>query len=230
MRGERGRRVREGRIQALVEPNMCDLRLSNPFCMLVAGSSQTGKTQWVHNLLKQSSQVYRKKPGPVHFYFREWQPLFDKMPHASFHKEMPTMESLKNAAWQNATVIIDDMIHHVNKDTAELFTVGSSRYGVNLILITQNLFDKSPYFRTISLNCRYFCIRKNPRDSSSISRFAKQVFPSHPNFMIHVYRDVTNKKAYSYIFFDASQDVSEHMRLRSNVLREEGSPVICFHP
>ena len=58
--------------------------------------------------------------------------------------------------------------------------------------------------------------------------FAKQVFPSNPMFMVDVYKDVTSQKAYSYIFYDASQEVSENVRLRTNVLGEEGKPVTCF--
>ena len=209
---------------------MCDLRLSNPFSMLVAGSSQTGKTLWVREMLKKANRLYSQPPGAIYFFVREWQSLFDGIASAKIHLGMPDMAFLKTISHSNATIVIDDLIHHVTSETAELFTVGCSRYGVNIIFITQNLFDKNPFFRTISLNCKYFCIRKNPRDSSSIMHFARQVMPSNLSFMKRVYHDVTNKKAYSYIFFDASQNVPEGLRLRTNVLGENGQPPQCFSP
>ena len=201
----------------------------NPFCMLVAGSSQTGKTKWVCDLLKQRRSLFTQAPGPIHVFYREWQAIFEELEDAHFHQTMPTMQSLKALAHQNATVVIDDMIHHVTRETAELFTVGSSRYRANIIFITQNLFDKNPFFRTISLNCKYICIRKNPRDSSSIMHFAKQVVPANSRFLVQVYRDVTSQKAFSYLFFDASQQTREMMRLRTNILSEGGQPMQCFN-
>ena len=207
---------------------MADLRLANPFCMLVAGSSQTGKTRWVADLLRSAGTLYARPPGPVHYFYREWQRLFDGMGGAHFHQCLPTMAALKDVAHRNATVVIDDMVHHITRETAELFTVGASRYGVNVIFITQNLFEKSPHFRTISLNCKYICIRKNPRDPSSIAHFARQVAPSNAKVLVDVYHDVTEAKAYSYIFFDTSQETPERLRVRSNILAEDGLPMLCF--
>ena len=125
---------------------------------------------------------------------------------------------------------MDDLLRQVTGETAELFTVGSSRYGINVIFITQNLFDKNPHFRAISLNCKYVCIRKNPRDTSSINYFARQVAPSNASFVTRVYRDVTQAKPYSYLFFDAGQGTPERLRLRTNVLGENGEPMQCFAP
>lgn len=207
---------------------MCDLRFACPFNLLVAGSSQTGKTEWVRRLLEKAEELYSLKPGPFIFYYREWQPIFDLMPNVEFRQGMPTMEDLKEVSRQNATIVIDDLMHKATAETAELFTVGSSRHHVNIIFIVQNLFEKNPCFRTISLNCKYICIRKNPRDTSSISYFARQVVPSNPSFLTAVYKEVTGKKPYSYIFFDASQNTPEHLRIRTNVLFENELPMQCF--
>ncbi|MEM8728056.1 MAG: hypothetical protein AAGE99_05040 [Chlamydiota bacterium] len=200
----------------------------------MAGSSQTGKSFWVRDFLKRADQLYRRKPGPIVFFIKEWQPLFEDMsrtnPAIEFRREMPDMTVFKGIAFQNATVVIDDLLHQVTAETAELFTVGCSRYDVNIIFITQNLFDKNPHFRTISLNCKYFCIRKNPRDSSSIMYFARQVMPTNAKFFTKIYQTVTAKKAFSYIFFDADQNTPEQLRLRTNILLEDDSPVQCFFP
>lgn len=205
----------------------------NPFSMLVAGSSQTGKTEWVSRVLKTSASLYSKSPGPVYYFYNQWQDVFDTLEEeikADFRRGMPSMSFFKDIAGKNATVVIDDMIHHVTEETSELFTVGCSRHLVNIIFITQNLFDKNKFFRTISLNCKYFCIRKNPRDSSSINHFSRQVFPSNGSFLTKVYRDVTSLKPFSYIFFDASQTTPENLRTRSDIFGEDGDPPKCFIP
>lgn len=213
---------------------MCDLRLRNPFSMLVAGSSQTGKTRWVRELLKRASELYSRKPGPVYFFHREWQPIFEEMrkelPAIRFERDMPDMSFFKTISGTNATVILDDLLHKISAETTELFTVGCSRYGVNIIFITQNLFDRSPHFRTISLNCKYFCIRKNPRDSSSILHFARQIMPHNVTFLSRVYYHVTGRKAFTYIFYDADQSTPENLRVRTNIFQEGASPIECFFP
>lgn len=207
---------------------MVDLRLVNPFSLLVAGSSQTGKSVWVAELLRKSDRLYSRPPGPVVYFYREWQELFDGMEGVEFRKGIAKMEDFRLLAGKNATVVMDDLMHQVGAETAELFTVGSSRYGVNVIFISQNMFDKNPHFRTISLNCKYICVRKNPRDTSSIQYFARQVTPTNTAFLTKVYRDVTRAKPFSYIFFDAAQGTQERLRVRTNVLGEGGEPMQCF--
>ena len=124
---------------------MADLRLLNPFSMLVAGSSQTGKTFWVRTLLQQAAELYSRPPGPILFFYREWQPQFEEF-DAEFRPGMPCMDDFQKLSGLNATVVMDDLMHQVSGETAELFTMGCSRYGVNIIFITQNLFDKNSYF------------------------------------------------------------------------------------
>ena len=58
-------------------------------------------------------------------------------------------------------------------------------YNVSVVYLTQNVFDKNKYARTISLNAHYLVLFKNPRDAS---QFARQMYPNASKFAIEVYK------------------------------------------
>jgi hypothetical protein len=45
------------------------------------------------------------------------------------------------------------------------------------MLITQNVFNRNKYYRTINLNTHYMVLFKNPRDMSQIMALAHQMYP-----------------------------------------------------
>jgi len=47
-----------------------------------------------------------------------------------------------------------------------MFTKISHHRNVSVVYLTQNVFDKNKYARTISLNAHYLVLIKNPRDAS----------------------------------------------------------------
>ena len=91
---------------------------------------------------------------------------------------------------------------------------------MSIIYIVQNLFSKNKEHRTITLNCHYIVIFKNPRDASQIIRLASQMFPRQTQYMLEAYKMAT-EQPYSYLFIDLKQDTPDHMRLRSNIFVDE---------
>jgi len=70
-------------------------------------------------------------------------------------------------------VILDDLLTDVySKQVCELFTRGSHRRNISVILITQNLFHQGRFCRDISLNSHYIVALKNVRDKKQFMYLA----------------------------------------------------------
>ena len=75
-------------------------------------------------------------------------------------------------------IILDDLLNEVySKDFCGLFTKGSHRRNISVILITQNLFHQGRFCSDISLNAKYSVALKNVRDKSQFQYLARQVNP-----------------------------------------------------
>jgi len=67
---------------------------------------------------------------------------------------------------QPTLLIIDDLMSETNQLVADIFTKISHHRNISVIYMTQNIFDKNKYARTISLNAHYLVLFKNPRDAN----------------------------------------------------------------
>ena len=74
--------------------------------------------------------------------------------------------------------------------------------------------------RTISLNCHYIILMKNPRDVQQVSILSRQIFPSYTKYFLEAYNDATSM-AYGYIRIDLTPDTPENLRLSTRLTSEE---------
>ena len=72
-------------------------------------------------------------------------------------------------------IIVDDMQATHAGAVSAWFTCKSHHYNTSVIHLVQNVFDKDPEHRTISLNATYIVLFKNPRDKSQVTHLDKQV-------------------------------------------------------
>jgi len=62
-------------------------------------------------------------------------------------------------------IVVGDHISDINQIVADILTKISHHRNISILHLTQNLFDKNKYARTISLNAHYLVLFKNPRDA-----------------------------------------------------------------
>ena len=102
-------------------------KFKHPFCMLVAGPTQSGKTQWTVKFLKERHQRTDPPVDGILFCYSQWQDKYDtlkrEVPTTQFHKGIPAMETLKSL--QNGILVIDDLMEEAVKDKniMNIFTV-----------------------------------------------------------------------------------------------------------
>ena len=116
------------------------------------------------------------------------------------------------------TLLIIDDLQATHVDTVrEWFTRKSHHYDTSIAYLVQNVFDRTPHHRTISLNATYLVLFRNPRDASQVEHLARQMFPTAPKRLTAAYKDATSSAAHSYLVMDFNQDTPDDFRLRNTL-------------
>ena len=161
--------------------------------------------------------MFKIPPTKIFFCYAVYQPLYDEMkkeiPLIEFHQGLPTMDTLTEwgAIHGHKIVVLDDlMMDAANSDEiVHLMCVGSHHNQITVIHILQNLFQKEKSMRTASLNCHYFILMANKRDTLQINTLGRQVFPGQLKFFMRSFELATQEK-FSYLlltFFQESQQL-----------------------
>jgi hypothetical protein len=199
---------------------MFDIRLEENFKLFISGPSRCGKTFFISSLLENLSSFAKQPPTKIIYIYTVWQSKFDEMSGMVniFIKDNPNiLEQIKEHATQEPMFIIfDDMINSTSlADIAQLFTVDGRHMNLSMAFLTQRMFVNNEYFRQISQNCDYFCIFKNPRNSSEIRTLAQQLTPGRLD-LIQIYNQAT-KSPFSYLFINLTQNCSPELKYISSI-------------
>jgi len=117
-------------------------------------------------------------------------------------------------------LILDDLKDSVDVFVVDIFTKISHHRNLLAVYVCQNLFDKSKYHRTISLNSHYIELLRNPRDTQPVANLARQIFASDWRVATEAYREATREQ-YRYLLFDLHPSTEDRLRLRTNVFPGE---------
>ena len=204
-----------------------DMRLINSSSMIIAGPTQSGKTTFVKNLLKNIGVLFRHPIQKVYWIGGEPpRDIFnEKQLDFQYINELPTSyEFVVN----NSMVIIDDMMSESKDDVAisNLFTKITHHYNVFAIYITQNFFEQCNENRIQRRNCQYVVLFKNPADMSIIRTIGSKMFPDKPGYLTSSYNDAV-KYAHGYLLLDLRQETDDCLRVRTMILPHE-YPMIAY--
>ena len=209
-----------------VEANICDvskhLRFKCPFSCLVAAPSGSGKTLLVRNILSDHKTLFGFDKLSVLWCYGEETSDLSKPISPSITLQtvngVPSKEQMKG---HNVVVIDDLMVEATNdKRLVNIFTKECHHMNISCFFLTQNLFDRSPVSRTVSLNANYFLILKNNRDKQQIRVFARQVSHGDSQQFLEAYADAT-KNPFGYLLLDLKPDTPDHLRIRSRITSAE---------
>ena len=88
-----------------------------------------------------------------------------------------------------------------------------------MIFLSQRMFVNNEYFRQISQNSDYFCVFKNPRNSSEIRTLAQQLTPGSLE-LVSIYQQAT-KEPFSYLFINLTQECDEDIKFLSDLFASD---------
>ena len=185
-----------------------DSRFTFPFRMILAGSSESGKTYFAGRLLEKPN-LFEDKISAVFYYYPcylseapvTWHKTLD-IP-VSYHIGLPSMKELANLPKQSC-VVIDDSFDEAIKSPAidHLFRVISGKKKICVMIMTQNNFTKGKYGREIRNSCNYSVLFRNCCDVSINANIARMVGLKHAFCSASL--EVEGSK-YPYFFLDQSQ-------------------------
>jgi len=213
-----------------------DLRFKTPCSFLLGGVSQSGKTTFTLNVLKNIDVLFQnpKCKQNIIFFYNEWQDAYNIFSGENIVKQwinrLPTTDDIKDKTLEfkdngGSILIIDDFAEKLDSAIVHLFSVLCHHTNSVVFVLTQNIFSKNCAFRDISLNSTYVVLFKNPRDSSQISNFARQFSPYNTRGLVKAFKKAT-QRPYSYMLFDFNQTTPTEYRIRTRILPHEAPMVI----
>lgn len=196
------------------------LRFKHPFTCLVSGPTGCGKTELVLRILKHKNNLIDKPVSKILWCFNEIETCHNSTKQYILFNGIPNYKQLHDL--KPDLVIIDDQMEQVknNPDILTIFTKLSHHLTFSVFLIVQNLFFNTPNLRTISLNCHYLIIMKNPRDKTQIGHIAKQMFPEDYKYFVDSFINST-RRPHSYLRCDFTPSTPDEYRLSSRLTPEE---------
>jgi hypothetical protein len=205
-----------------------DWRLKAPFTMVISGMSQSGKSTLTGNILARRNEIIVTEDdrliNRVMYCYTEHQPKFfseleRRVPGIQFHKGLP--EEYADGTDAPSIVILDDLMSEASKsdDACAAFTRTSHHRNVCIIMLIQNFFFKN--LKSLTGNCQYLTIMKNPRDSSFMSCLGRQMNGGRKNVVLdEAYKDCM-ETPYGYIFIDLKQTQNDKYRIRNKIFPED---------
>ena len=191
------------------------MALAHPFTSVCVGSTGAGKTQFVVRLIENIDRMISPAIDEIIWGYNQWQDSYNKLPKVQFYQGIPKLEK----STKKRLLVIDDQMDCADV-VSSIFTRESHHKNVSVIYIVQNLFYAHKDMRTVHLNCHYLILFKCPRDMSSISVLARQMFPGNARFLRNVFADAT-RLPHSYLLIDFKQSTPDHLRLRTNIFPAE---------
>jgi hypothetical protein len=206
-----------------------DVRFETPSRWIIFGSSGSGKTTFVFNLIK-SIKLFKNKFNRIVYCTGGVVPNINEINKIKIEYFKNVNEKLINSFNKNKNnlLILDDNMHSFVNDIliSDLFTKHSHHKNITVILLMQNLFPKSKFNRDISLNSNYIVLMKNPRDKQQIKLLANQICGGQENYIFDAYKNATEFSAYSYLMLDLNQTTPVELRVRTNVLEKEYPSIV----
>ena len=172
-----------------------------PCAVMVSGCTSSGKTTWVKKVLENKDSLFNPPPQRILYCYGAWQPLYEKIIDIKFHEGLPTKEEIEDFA--DGLIVLDDLLVNVVKydDTQALFTRESHHKNITVLYVTQNTFCQGTCARTISLNCAYLVLMRNPRDVHQIRLMGRQI--GLPRSLPEAFEDCMEEN-YGYLVIDLS--------------------------
>lgn len=194
-------------------------QFKTPTTIMVCGSTGVGKTVLIFKVIKNRTQLFDKPPEEIIWCYGAYQEVFERYkPDITFHQGLIDVETLDRT--KHKLIVIDDLMHALNRDIAQMFTVYSHHKNITVIFIMQNIFYKNQFMRDIALNTHYMILFNQKRDVSQILRLASQVYPGKTQHFIKVYNEAVSERC-GYLMCDFHPKTSHRFLLYRNILPGE---------
>ena len=152
----------------------------HPFNMIISRPSQSGKTYFVMQMIKDKQIV--PYPDEVYLFYAVYQTQFDDLKGQgvithSFKGIEGALSLLEESDKQKSKLFIfDDLQTEVRNshEFSSLFKYGTHHMNASAILIWQNMYPQGSQACDLALNVHYNVVFNNPMTTGQFKRFAQQ--------------------------------------------------------
>ena len=187
---------------------------------MVAGPTGCSKWAWVLRLVDNVEEMIEPPPAIICYCYGQFQAIFSNYPQVAFHEGLRELEDEAFDGLQPTLMIVDDLMAETNQLVAKIFTKISHHRHINVLYLTQNVFDKNKHNRTTSLNARCLIVFKNVCDGTQFATLSRQMYQHWSRFAIEAHADAMCVR-YGYLLVDLKPNQEARFRLRMNILPGE---------
>ena len=213
-----------------------DITFRNPGYISLMGSTMSGKTRFLVEVIKQKDKMIRCEKGKIvethYFYKSDWQKIFDDLEKRGviFHHEYPYYEKLKTITEdaQPRIVVIDDFMADIYQDPKMIDFLSQMVHHHNLLVFVtqQALFPISPSAVSLRSQCTGMVLFNFSTENVQVRQMlAKFTGFAHNSAglraLMHYYKDKTAKRG-GYLFINLHQDSPANMKFSSHIRPDEG--------
>lgn len=191
-----------------------------PFTALIAGGTGTGKTKWLIKFIKNTENLMDNLPKHILYCYSEINDDIMEMKRDGIEifNGIPDKETIKSKP-TNTLVILDDLANEIKPDYLDMiFTRGSHHWHINIVLVTQNLFDKN--IKVARINSHYIILMKSPQSLLQIRTLGNHLFPGNLAYFIESYNDAI-QKPYGYLVINLHPNTAPEFKLSTNIFPKE---------
>ena len=204
--------------------NIFDARIQFPASIIVHGPSQSGKTEWVMNLLINMKKIVNPIPKTIIWFYGTSTKTIEMLKKNN-SIDIQFIQGLPKDGFdsyyhneKHSLIIIDDLLQELcsDRNLTDLFCREGHHHNVSVILIMQDLFCSGSQRKTILKNAHYLCLFKNPLDMAGIYIIGQRIMPKHIREFLTIFEKATSTK-HGYLFIDGKQTTPDNARLRTNI-------------
>jgi hypothetical protein len=207
-----------------------DIKFKLPFGAIVSGSSNTGKTQFLLQLIKNADEMFEPKINDILYCYGQYGKHITELQNldVKVHSGIPP-DTLLDQLNKPFLLVLDDLIDSIEqKSLSSFFTRRNHHENFGVIVVTQNLFAKT--LMVARNNSSYVILTRSPNALLQIRNFGVQIFPgkSQLNYFLDAYKDATSVP-YGYLLVDLHPSTDSFLRLRTNIFPDDEEYTV-FYP
>ena len=191
---------------------------NNPARIIIAGYSNSGKSEMCKNLIK----IYHKNFNHILYCGVDSHPL---QRNQEINTKLTVSTEILNpfdyTYLGDILFILDDCFLEAvqNQNVVDSFTKGRHKK-ISTIFITQNIFFSGKHARNIALNCSHYILMRN-RDLGQIETLGRQIYGNtNGKEFLNIYKKALSQNTYGYLLIDLGPSTPENLQLRTNILGE----------
>lgn len=216
-------------VNKIYNPNFEKHKIKIPFRMIIIGSSGSGKTNTILNLLKEMNgtfntiNIYTRQPDePLYKHLLE---TYKKNHKIGEEETLTIKEGLLELKplndydeTKNHLVIFDDMILEKNLKQVAEYYIRCRKKGISVIFLSQSYYLNDQNWKIIRRNANYIIIKKINSVKELITIIKDYSLNISKEHFLKLYEDITKDNKFNFLMVDIDEDPDKKFRKNFEVL------------